>query len=321
MEYTTLGASGLRISKLCLGTMHPVKTTEAGEAVHFPTKEETDSVVKKALDLGINFFETSCHGENTLGAEYLGAALAKYTDRSRVILAVKIYAKDAGLSRKEIFRQVNLAMKLLRTHYLDHVIIQGWDASVPIEETMEALCDLIKTKQIKSIGAADMRAYQFLKAQEVARNHHWRRFVTMQSRYNLIYREAERELLGLLKEENVSMTPDTPLASGRLAELCREFPLEVQKHSFLNHGSDISRMSDYAIVLRVKEMAEKYQATMSQIALAWLFRKEQVAAPVVHAAVPEHLEEIAAAVNVKLTPADMQYLEELYIPHILLDVC
>lgn len=321
MEYTTLGDSGLRISKICLGTMNFGNTINRENTRMLLSREEADAVVKKALELGINFFETSCYYNDTTSALYLGEALQKYTTRDKVVLAVKIFAKDAGLSRKEIFRQVNQSLKFLRTSYLDHVIIQGWDNTVPIEETMEALHDLIKTKQIKTIGASAMRAYQFLKAQEVARGHHWRRFVAMQSRYNLIYREAERELVELLKEEHVSMTPFTPLASGKLAKICKETKPEVQGISSSNKSYDIREMSDNAIVLRVKELAEKYQVTMSQIALAWLFEKDQVAAPVVGAAQPEHLEEITNAIKVKLNQDDIHYLEELYISHTLLDIC
>lgn len=321
MEYTTLGDSGLRISKICLGTMNFGNVTDGKTAEALLSREEAAAVVQKALELGINFFETSCYYNDTVSATYLGEALQKYADRDKVVLAVKIFAKDAGLSRKEIFRQVNQSLKLLRTGYLDHVIIQGWDDKIPIEETMEALHDLIKTKQIRTIGASAMRAFQFLKAQEVARGHHWRRFVAMQSRYNLIYREAERELVELLKEEHVSMTPFTPLASGKLARICKDITVEYQKDFSLSKNYDISELSDNAIVLRVKELAEKYQVTMSQIALAWLFEKEQVAAPVVGAAQPEHLEEITNAIKVKLNQEDIHYLEELYIPHMLLDIC
>lgn len=315
-----LGNSTLRISKICLGTMNFGKSFEDVEK-NLLSLEEASVIVKKALDLGINFFETSSYYNNTTSATYLAEALRRYVDRERVILAVKIFSEDAGLSRKEIFRQVNQALKILRTSYIDLVIIQGWDPKTPIEETMGALHDLMKIKQIKYIGASTMRAYQFLKAQEVARSKHWHTFVTMQSRYNLVYREAERELVELLKEESVSMIPYTPLASGKLAKLCESDKLEFDSEWFLHRGYDVSEISDCSIIMRVKELAEKYQVTMSQIALAWLLGKEQVAAPVVGATRPEHLEEIINSIHVKMSEEDVRYLEEFYIPHILLDVC
>lgn len=321
MEYTTLGNSGLRISKICLSTMYFGKRNEKTKTLL--SKAEADAVVKKALDAGITFFETSCQYQNTLGASDLGEALQKYSSREKVVLAVTIIAEDGGLSRKEIFRQVQQSMKLLRTNYLDHVIIQGWDGQTAMEETMEALYDLIKIKQIKSIGASTMRAYQFLKAQEIARSHHWRRFTAMWTRYNLIYREAERELVSLLKEENVSMFPYAPLVSKKVKKSAVDTTAKLLKTPVLkqNGACNVSEASDHAILLRMKELAEKYGVTMAQISLAWLLQKEWVAAPVVEAASPEQVEEIAAALAVTLTKEDMQYLEELYIPHNLLDVC
>lgn len=321
MEYTTLGSSGLRISKICLSTMYFGKSTEKTKTLL--SKDEVDAVVKKALETGITFFETSCQYQDTRGAAYLGEALQKYGARERVTLAVTIIAEDKGLSRKEIFHQVQQAMKLLRTNYLDHVIIQGWDEHTPMEETMEALYDLIKIKQIKSIGASTMRAYQFLKAQEIARSHHWRRFTAMWTRYNLIYREAERELVSLLKEEDVSMIPYAPLVSKKVRKTAADTAAKQGKlPAFKQNGcADISEASDHAILLRMKEMAEKYEVTMAQISLAWLKQKEQVIASVVEATSPAHVEELVNALKVTLNQEDMQYLEELYIPHNLLDVC
>lgn len=314
MDYTQLGNSDLHVSKICLGCLSFGDAKVAGKQ-WLLNQEQTDEMVKRALELGINFFDTANYYNEGTSEMYLGKAIKKLAKREDVIIATKVYYNEGGLSREAIFREVDFSLKKLQMDYIDLLIIHRWDYDTPIEETMKALHDVIESGKVRYIGASAMFAYQFLKAQEVARQNGWHTFISMQNHYNLIYREDERELIKLLEEENVHMTPYSPLAAGRLSRLWDSDSLRYQTDQYPKTQYEKNKDMDYAIVERVHETAEKYHVSMSQIALAWLLSKKMMASPVIGVTKMTHLEEACASINMKLADDDVRYLEELYQPH------
>lgn len=301
MEYTRLGNSTLQVSKICLDSKNL-------------SKDNADEIIKRALELGINFFETANFYNDGTNQEYLGHALKQYGEREKIRIALKLFDEEYGLSRKAIFGGINQSLKKLNVNYVDLLILPKWDYHTPIEETMGALYDMVKMGVVKQIGASDIYAYQFMKAQETARLRHWKTFVSMQSQYSVMYREDERELLKLLREENVSMTPYVSSILEKIAvfEKNKEIGIEMKVEQKMDE--------DYPILIRMNELAEKHDATMLQIALAWFFAKEGVTVPVIGIERTEELEEVATSVSIKLSPEEMQYLEEPYVPHRMLEV-
>jgi aryl-alcohol dehydrogenase-like predicted oxidoreductase len=322
MEYARLGSTGLKVSRLCLGCMG---FGDATRWVHKWVLDEESSrpVIKKALELGINFFDTA--NVYSLGAseEILGRALKDFARRDEVIIATKLHGRmsdapnGAGLSRKAILSEIDNSLRRLGTDYVDLYQIHRWDYETPIEETMEALNDVVRAGKARYIGASAMWAWQFQKALHVAEKHGWTRFVSMQDHYNLIYREEEREMLPLCRAEGIGSIPYSPLAGGRLTRdwTSTETTLRAETDEIAKKKYDAAAESDRPVVERVAELAQRYNVLRTHIALAWLLQKEPVTAPIIGATKLSHLEDAIGALSLKLTSEDVAYLEEPYVPH------
>jgi aryl-alcohol dehydrogenase-like predicted oxidoreductase len=272
MEYAKLGNSKIEVSRLCVGCM---SFGDPASKMHAWTlnADESEAIIKHALDLGVNFFDTAnCYSAGT-SEEYLGRAIKKNIQRDKVVLATKVYFNDGKLSKEAIPREVESSLKRLGTDYIDLLIIHRFDYDTPAEETMEALHKVVKEGKVRAIGASAMYGYQFAKLQNVAVKYGWTKFVSMQNHYNLLYREDERELIPICKEQGVALTPYSPLAAGRLSRSWSADTLRSQTDVTAVGKYDSTKDSDIEIVKRVSELAEKYNATMSQIALAWQFAK------------------------------------------------
>lgn len=314
MEYAKLGNSGIEVSRLCVGCMSFGKpSADFHEWMLDP--EKTEEMVRHALELGINFFDTANTYSHGTSEEYLGRAIRKNVARDKVVLASKVYFNEGHLSRAAIEREIDGTLQRLGTDYLDLYIIHRYDYSTPIEETMEALHSLVKAGKVRALGASAMYGYQFYNMQLCARDNGWTSFVSMQDHYNLLYREDERELIPICEQMNVARTPYSPLAAGRL---CRTEwhtdTLRSQTDRTAARKYDTTEEEDRKIVLRVEELAQKYGKTMTQIALAWQFAKG-VTSPIVGATKVRYLDDAAGAFDVHLTAEDIAFLEELYVPH------
>ena len=313
MEYTTLGSTDIEVSKICVGCMSFGK---AG-TMHDWTLDEaaTEAMVKHALTLGINFFDTAnCYSAGT-SEEYVGRALKKNISRDKVVIASKVYFNDGRLSRKAIFCEIDGTLKRLGTDYLDLYIIHRFDYETPIEETMEALNELVQSGKVRALGASAMYGYQFYNMQLCARDHGWARFEAMENHYSLLYREDERELIPICKQMGVTLMPYSPLAAGHLARpTWKSDTLRSRTDRVAMGKYDRTEEQDMAIVRRVHELAAKHGVKMSEIALAWQWAKG-VASPIVGATKPQYLDDAAAALTVKLTEEEAAYLEEPYVPH------
>lgn len=313
MEYTKLGNTGIEVSKICLGCMSFGK---AG-TMHDWTldAEKSEEVIKHALDLGINFFDTANTYSAGTSEEYLSQALKKYTTRDKVVIASKVYFNEGRLSRKAILREIDGTLSRLGTDYLDLYIIHRFDYDTPIEETMETLHDLVKAGKVRALGASAMYGYQFHNMQLAAKEHGWTPFSTMENHYNLLYREDERELIPICRQMNVSLMPYSPLAGGHLARATWESDTLRGKTDKVVKGKyDHMQQHDILIVKRVEELAEKYDCKMSQVALAWQWAKG-VASPIVGPTKTKYIDDAVGALDVKLTAEDVAYLEEMYVPH------
>ena len=314
MEYVKLGNSDIQVSRFCVGCM---SFGDPASKMHEWTlnPEESEAIIRHALDLGINFFDTANTYSAGTSEEYLGRAIRNNTVRDKVVLASKVYFNEGHLSREAILREIDGTLKRLGTDYLDLYIIHRFDYGTPIEETMEALNSLVRAGKVRALGASAMYGYQFYNMQLAAERNGWTPFVSMQNHYNLLYREDERELIPICNQMNVARTPYSPLAAGRLSRLewktntnrSRTDRTAISKY-------DGTQENDYKIVLRVNEIAEKYNATMTQIALAWQLAKG-VASPIIGATKEKHFDDAVGALNVRLTDDDLSYLEELYVPH------
>jgi aryl-alcohol dehydrogenase-like predicted oxidoreductase len=321
MEYVKLGKTGLDVSPICLGCM---SFGSAEGWVHNSwalNEEDSRVIIKRALDLGVNFFDTANAYAYGNSEEILGRALKDYANRDEVVVATKVFVpmnkkpNGGGLSRKHILSQIDHSLKRLGMDYVDLYIIHRWDYNTPIEETMEALHDVVRAGKARYIGASAMYAWQFQKALHVAEKHGWTRFVSMQNHYNLIYREDEREMLPLCAEEGIAATPYSPLASGRLARDWSESTQRLETDPVAKQKYDATAGSDKVIIERVAEIAAKHGVPRAHIALAWLLQKTPVVAPVIGATKLSHLETAVEALSVKLSPEEMAYLEEPYVPH------
>lgn len=313
MEYTKIGNTEIEVSKLCVGCMSFGK---AG-TMHDWTLNETQSeeVIKHALDLGINFFDTANGYSAGTSEEYLGKAIKKNVARDKVVIASKVYFNEGRLSRKAILREIEGTLTRLATDYLDLYIIHRFDYETPMEETMEVLHELVKAGKVRAIGASAMYGYQFYNMQLIAKEHGWTPFSTMENHYNLLYREDERELIPICKQMNVSLMPYSPLAAGHLARAeWTSDSLRGKTDRVAKGKYDRMEEQDMHIVKRVQELAEKHQCKMSQIAIAWQWAKG-VAAPIIGATKAQYLDDAAGALRVQLTPEEVAYLEEMYVPH------
>lgn len=320
MEYVKLGNTGMDVSRICLGSM---SFGDPNNWIHKWVLEEAESrpLIQRALDLGINFFDTANVYSLGRSEEILGKALKDFAKRDEIVLSTKVHQKmfdgpnGQGLSRKAIMSQIDQSLKRLQTDYVDLYIIHRWDPFTPIEETMEALHDVVKAGKARYIGASAMYAYQFQKANHVAEMNGWTKFVSMQNHLNLIYREEEREMIPYCLSENIALTPYSPMASGRLirdasVQTSRSTTDQAQRAKY-----DQTAEMDQMIIDRVAELANNYETSRVNIALGWLLQKEPVAAPVVGATKMSHVEGAVEAVDFKLTPEDVAYLEEPYVPH------
>ncbi|EMG28647.1 hypothetical protein X560_1190 [Listeria fleischmannii 1991] len=321
MEYVKFGNTGMDVSKICLGTMG---FGDADKWIHKWVLDEAKSrdVIKKALDLGINFFDTAniySYGESE---KIVGRALKDFSNRDDIVLATKVHQtmregrpNSGGLSRKEILAEIDHSLKRLETDYVDVYIIHRFDQFTPIEETMGALHDVVKSGKARYIGASAMYAWQFQKAQRVAEQNGFTKFVSMQNHYNLIYREEEREMIPFCKDEKIALTPYSPLASGRLTRDISETTARSKTDTIQSSKYDGMIESDKAVIERVANLANEYAVTRDQLALAWLLNKPEITAPIIGAQKITHLERAVSALDLQLTNGDMSFLEELYLPH------
>lgn len=320
MKYIKLGATGLDVSRLCLGTMG-FGHASTGMFPWAVDEAQSEQVIKQALDLGINFFDTAniySHGDSE---HFVGQALKKLANRDEIVLATKVFFTPeqgpnlAGLSRKAIFSQIDQSLQRLQTDYVNLYIIHRWDYNTPIEETMSALNDVVKAGKVRYIGASAMFAWQFEKAQAVAAAHGWTKLVSMQNHLNLLYREEEREMLPLCADQQIAVTPYSPLASGRLT---RDWAGQTKRYAtddVARSKYDDSKQLDLPIIKRVGGVAQKYGVDRVQVALAWLLQKPTVTAPIIGATKSSHLTGAVKALDLKLSAADVAYLEEPYRPH------
>ena len=313
MEYTLLGNTDIEISKLCVGCMSFGK---AGTMHDWTLDEtETEKVVKHALSLGINFFDTANGYSAGTSEEYLGKALKNNIARDKVVIASKVYFNPGRLSAEAIKREIDGTLKRLGTDYLDLYIIHRFDYETPIEETMEALNDLVKAGKVRALGASAMYGYQFYNMQQTAKDHGFAQFQAMENHYNLLYREDERELIPICKQMGVSLMPYSPLAAGHLARpQWKSDTLRGKTDQVAMGKYDQTEEWDMQIVNRVHELAERHGVKMQQIALAWHWAKG-VASPIIGSTKVSHLEDAVGAFAVKLTDEEIAYLEEPYIPH------
>jgi len=320
MEYVRFGNTGMMVSRLCLGTMTYGKPTE-----RWPwalDEAQSRPFIKQALELGINFFDTADVYSAGASEKVVGKALRDFATRDEIVLATKVFnpmgpgPNDKGLSRKHIMSAIDASLKRLGMEYVDLYQIHRWDYNTSIEETMEALHDVVKAGKARYIGASSMYSWQFAKAQYTAERHSWTPFVSMQPHYNLIYREEEREMLPLCLDQKVAVIPWSPLARGLLTGKRtkeRQETLRAQTDAFGKslYSADV----DFEIVNRVSEIAEQKGIPNAQVALAWLLSKPVITAPIIGASKPGHLEDAVNALSVTLNEAEIQRLEELYQPH------
>lgn len=323
MEYVNLGKTGLKVSRICLGCMSYGVPTRGAHS--WSLDEETSRpYFKRAVEAGINFFDTANVYSDGTSEEFTGRALRDLAKRHEVVVATKVFGpirpddpNGRGLSRKAIMNEIDASLKRLGMDYVDLYQTHRWDYNTPIEETLDALNDVVKAGKALYVGASSMYAWQFCKALYLADLHRWPRFVSMQNHYNLLYREEEREMMQLCAAEGVGVIPWSPLARGRLARTWRE------QRSTERSGSDefgkklYSRTeeADRMVIERVAELATRRGVPQAQVALAWMLSKPFITSPIVGATKPHHLDDALAALTLKLSPDEITQLEEPYVPH------
>ncbi len=326
MEYTRLGNTGLQVSRICLGCMtYGAPATGAlqpGRHAWALDEAASQPFLRQALDLGINFFDTANVYSSGASEEVLGRFLKGSVRRESVVIATKVHGlmrdepNGRGLSRKAIFFEAEESLRRLGTDHVDLFQIHRWDPETPIEETLEALHDLVKSGKVRYLGASSMFAWQFAKALYLAGRNGWARFVSMQNHYNLIYREEEREMMPLCQSEGIGVIPWSPLARGRLARPWQaESTKRLETDQFGKTLYARTEAADRQVIDRVGQVAEKRGIPRAQVALAWLLGKPGVTAPIVGATKASHLEDAVAALSVRLTPEEVASLEEPYVPH------
>ncbi|HDS1152894.1 TPA: aldo/keto reductase [Pluralibacter gergoviae] len=318
MQYTTLGTTDLTISRLSLGCMTFGEPDRGNHAWTLP-EESSRPLIQRALEGGITFFDTANSYSDGSSEEIVGRALRDFARRDEVVVATKVYHQtqglSQGLSRAQILQSIDDSLRRLGMEYVDLLQIHRWDYETPIEETLEALNDVVKSGKARYIGASSMHAAQFAQALSLQKQHGWARFVTMQDHYNLIYREEEREMLPLCWQEEVAVIPWSPLARGRLTRPWGETTARVVSDEFGKTLYSTTEENDAQIAERLAGVAEELGATRAQTALAWLLGKRGVAAPIIGASREEQLDELLAAVDLTLTPEQVAELEPPYQPH------
>jgi aryl-alcohol dehydrogenase-like predicted oxidoreductase len=322
VEYVNLGKSGLKVSRICLGCMSygdPQKGTHAWSL----DEQASRPFIKQALELGINFFDTANVYSFGASEEILGRAVRDFAKRDDLVIATKAFGtmrkedpNSPGLSRKAIFREIDASLQRLGMDYVDLYQIHRWDYSTPIEETLEALHDVVKSGKARYLGASSMFAWQFAKSLQLADRHGWARFISMQPHYNLLYREEEREMLPLCVAEGIGVIPWSPLARGRLARGAEPSKTTREKtDAFDKKLYQATEEVDRQVIERVDDIAKKRGVPPAQVALAWLLQKPGITAPIVGATKPHHIEDAIGSLSVKLTAEEVRNLEEPYIPH------
>ena len=323
MEYTKLGNSDLMISRICMGCMG---FGEAGNGQHSWTVDEEDSrkIIKKGLELGINFFDTAIAYQSGTSEQYLGRAIRDFANRDDVVIATKFLPRtneeiEAGISgQKHIEKMLDKSLQNLGMDYVDLYIYHMWDYNTPLYDIMEGLNHAVKSGKARYIGISNCFAYQLTKANAIAEKYGFTKFVSVQGHYNLIFREEEREMAKFCLEENIAMTPYSPLAGGRLAKRPGETSKRLLEDNYAHLKYDATAEQDGIIIDRVAQLADKYGVSMTEISLAWLLTK--VSAPVVGTTKLHHIEDAAKAVNLTLTADELAFLEEPYLPHKLVGV-
>ena len=325
MEYTKLGKTGLEVSRICLGCMS-YGVPEQGNHAWSLGEDESRPFIRRALEAGINFFDTANRYSLGSSEEILGRALKDFTRRDVVVIATKVYGRmrpgpnGGGLSRKAIMSELEASLRRLGTEYVDLYQIHRWDEGTPIEETLEALHDVVKAGKVRYIGASSMHAWQFARALAVSERHGWTRFVSMQNLVNLLYREEEREMLPLCAAEGIGVIPWSPQARGRLT---RDWSIPSTRS---DTDDAITRLfaqsadADQKVVERVAAVATARGVSRAQVALAWLLSKSVITAPIVGATKLHHLDDAIASVTVKLSSDEVAALEEPYMPHAVVGV-
>jgi aryl-alcohol dehydrogenase-like predicted oxidoreductase len=322
MNYVRLGNSGLKVSRLCLGCMS-YGVPERGAHPWTLPEEQSRPFLKRALELGINFFDTANVYSDGTSEEIVGRALRDYAKRDEIVIATKAYnpwrdrPNTGGLSRKAIFAAIDDSLRRLGTDYVDLYQTHRWDYETPIEETLEALHDLVKSGKVRYLGASSMHAWQFAKALYLADRRGWARFVSMQPHYNLLYREEEREMLKLCLAEGVGVIPWSPLARGRLARAWSDEPASARAATDA-YGKTLytkTAEADRAVVEAVGAVAARRSVPPAQIALAWMLSRPAITSPIVGATKPHHLDDAVAALSLTLTPEEIVEVEAPYVPH------
>jgi 1-deoxyxylulose-5-phosphate synthase len=320
MDYVKLGHTGLEVSRICLGCMS-YGMPDRGNHAWSIGEEEARPFIKRALEGGINFFDTANRYSLGNSEEILGRAIKDFTRRDEVVIATKVYGRmrpgpnGAGLSRKAILGEIDASLRRLGTDYVDLYQIHRWDDDTPIEETIEALHDVVKAGKARYIGASSMHAWQFARALAISERHGWARFVSMQNLLNLLYREEEREMLPLCAAEGIGVIPWSPQARGRLTRDWDYTSIRTETDDAHERLFGKTADADKKVVDRVAEIAAARGVSRAQVALAWLLAKPVVTAPIVGATKLAHLDDALASVNVKLSAGEIAALEEPYVPH------
>jgi aryl-alcohol dehydrogenase-like predicted oxidoreductase len=318
MDYLKLGSTGLDVSAICLGCMTYGEPDRGGHSWTLP-EDQSRPFIRQALDAGINFFDTANVYSDGSSEEIVGRALADFARRDEVVIATKVHGRmhpgpnGAGLSRKAVFTEVDASLTRLGTDYIDLYQIHRWDPTVPIEETLEALSDVVRAGKVRYLGASSMWAWQFSKALYLQQINGWAKFVTMQDHYNLLNREEEREMIPLCADQGVGLIPWSPLARGKLTRDWDETTARSETDEF---GKRLySEASDRQIVDAVKEVADQRGVPRAQVALAWVSRNPVVTAPIIGASKPAHLDDAVASLDIDLTDDEVARLEKPYEPH------
>ena len=320
MEYTKLGRTGLEVSRICLGCMSYGGGNRGNHAWSLG-EEESRPFIKRALEAGINFFDTANRYSLGNSEEILGRAVKDFARRDEVVIATKVYGRmrpgpnGAGLSRKAIMVEIDDSLRRLGTDYVDLYQIHRWDYETPIEETLEALHDIVKAGKARYIGASSMHAWQFARALGIAERHGWTRFVSMQNLVNLLYREEEREMLPLCAAEGIGVIPWSPQARGKLTRDWNYTSIRTETDEAFGRLFAKTEDADRKVVDRVAQVAAARGIPRAQVALAWLLAKPVITAPIVGATKLQHLDDALASVRVKLSEDEIALLEEPYIPH------
>lgn len=320
MKYTRLGRTGLTVSRLCLGCMTYGLPDRGAHPWTLP-EDQSRPLIRRAVELGINFFDTANSYSDGTSEEIVGRALRDFARRDEIVVATKVRfgARRApnigGLSRKTIFEEIDGSLRRLGMDHVDLYQIHRWDADTPIEETMEALHDVVKAGKARYLGASSMHAWQFAKANEVARRHGWTPFVSMQPELSLLYREEEREMLPLCQDQGVGVIPWSPLARGRLARPWGQHTPRVATDVFGASLFKHTEANDSAVHAALVRVAGARGAPLAAVALAWLLGKPGVTAPIIGASKPLHFEDAVAALDIALTADEVAALEAAYLPH------